>query len=187
MRLSALAAALWLAPAAVLAQRPPAPVLPPSAGTERLGSFEPALRLELSFGRETGGGGDPYSTSLTTMVLGAARWADPDGGGVRGWLLYARRDSSANKPRAQFAVLGLSADITATVGRRTSVALSVGMGMAVAVVQPRAPGGYPRQQDEERPSPLLGIALRHRRVAAELHLAVLGGDAYWPLTVGFRF
>jgi hypothetical protein len=180
-------AALCLVPNLLPAQRrAPPPQLAPS--TARLGAVERALRIELAAGTQLGRDRDPYSSGrLRGMAIGALRWTADEGAGLRVWLLHARRRAGYDKPDADFTVLGASADLSLRTGRRTTLAFSYGMGLAGVRVHP-APSSQPSYDEgEEKLSPLFGIALRHRMIVAELHLAVLGGDAYTPLTIGFRF
>lgn len=183
-----LVATCLTAPAAALGQRPPA-AAPPVVSTARLGSWERPVSVELAVGRTLGGAQTGYGTPpLGAVVLASVRFSDIDGTALRMWLLYARRESNAEKTRAQFTVAGMAFDFAGTVGRNASLALSLGIGKALSIRQ-AAPdsGSYQGYADEEELTPLGGIAVRYRRFVSEMHFALMGGDPYLPITVGVRF
>jgi hypothetical protein len=166
----------------ILAAQGAAPAPGTLVGTSTLGAIERLVRVELSLGRELGGSGDPSGTGpLERLVIVAMRVRAAGEPGYRFWALWARRDSSDGKPRARFTVAGVSFDLPLQLGRRLSVAPSYGAGYAIAI-DPSASSGM----QEERFAPVLGVALRYRRVVVEGQLLVLGGDAFRTVTLGFR-
>lgn len=154
--------------------------------TASLGGIEPRLRVELSAGAsaQTIGG------NQLNMALVALRWHGDDAIGFRLWAFWSDLDRSdcaqplSPCPAAlEFIGAGVSADLSSTLGRHTTLALSAGAGKA----SPRQLVTNPYGFGEERWTFLAGVALRHKRLVVETHFLLLGGDAYIPATVGLRF
>lgn len=154
--------------------------------TTRLGGIEPRLRVELSAGTsaQTIGG------NQLNMGLVAARWRGDDAIGFRLWAFWSKLDrsdcSQSQSPcqaALEFISAGASADLSVTLGRHTTLALSAGLGWASPQHYVAPPSGFL----EERWTFLAGLALRHQRLVVETHFLLLGGDAYTPITVGLRF